>query len=463
LRQLVLAVGLLTLLVAVTATVSAATPPDLHGLLRTNQGQRLLYLWGSYYDMGFAHGYLLADDIMQLMRVYAFPPEWADPWVYEMARDFVQNVFQYPDDRFLDEAQGIYDGMLAAGIPAYVDVIDRDFDVWDLITFNGLNDIRAVFCTTLAGWNSTTAMDADLQGEIAVAHNTDFINEFAEAHLLIGEKSIIFSYAPDDPGVQRVVSVGNAGLLGSPAAMNESGAVALLNMGAAFGTVQEPDLDPRPQLVGWPTRAALSERDGTSDGLYTYDDYFRYFDGVYQFSSMMHQVAVARALREPPFAVLELANAGRAMRYPDDDPNVAPDAMIVLNWEDALAPERTPKAQELYDDSLRLVNDVYGRQLTLANLWDFLYQRQLDGLADATMQSMILLPESRRLGVAFTDQTAMAPEKEPVWYEFDDFFPEVDVDDDDDNDDDSDGPPAPDADDDESDGHESSDDDGGCF
>ncbi|MDP8222474.1 MAG: hypothetical protein P9L99_03875 [Candidatus Lernaella stagnicola] len=468
---------LLVLLIATSAFAAAGVhkAPTVHGVMWEHEGQRILHVWGSPYEMGFAHGYFLGDGIFELMSVYAFPPEGASPWLYELARMFIISTFEFEDADMLAEARGIFDGMIAGGVDPYADVLGRDMDAWDVITFNGLNDIKAAFCATIVAWETATAEDPELGGELVVAHNTDFIDETWEAPMLIAEHSIVISYAPDDPARQRFITIGNSGTLGPPVAFNESGVVAILNSGLALNEVPDRILDPKPQLAGWGARHAISAADVNGDEIYDISDFFAYLETEHLFTSLLEQAVGVRGAQDPPAAVLEISNILRTMRYPADDPNFYPDIFVILNWEDKLVPEREERHQERYDAAVELVNNTYQRRLSVENAWDFLNNMQAAIENTATMQSMIFLPERMQFGLALSDTDAFAPEKEPVWYDFEDLFPVMD-DDDDDNDDDNDVfiDDDDDDDDDSFDDVENSDDDaadddndgrahGGCF
>ncbi|MCZ7585254.1 MAG: hypothetical protein M5R36_19010 [Deltaproteobacteria bacterium] len=126
------------------------------------------------YDMGYAHGYYLAPDILRIMEVYAFPPEGKSPLIYELAKAWVMNTFEF-DDAMLNEARGIYDGMIATGMDDFVPVLGRPFDRDDILTLTGISDIGGLLCSTVAAWGPATADDPAIAGGVAVAHNTDYI------------------------------------------------------------------------------------------------------------------------------------------------------------------------------------------------------------------------------------------------------------------------------------------------
>ena len=449
-RAVLRAAGCLCLLLALFSLAAPAAAEPVHGKFWTDQGQQMLHVWGTPYEMGYAHGYFLGPQILELMAVYTFPPEGFGTWLYDMARSFIYNTFDFTDPEMMDEAHGMLDGMIAGGVEPYVDVLGRELDVLDLLTFNGLNDINALRCASLIGWDDATLEDPELAGQPAFVHNSDFGDETQEAPFLIAKRSLVISYTPGDPERQRFITIGNPGTLGAAVALNKSGVAVGLNLGMALNHNPDPDLDPKPTLEGWTSRQALSRRDADGDGVYTIEDYFLLLENTYQFGSTINHVIGPRGASDPPAAALEISNTARTMRYPADDPNLAPDMFMILNWEDVLVPERNQHNEERYQIAIDAILNTYQRNLTLANLWNFLYLMQVDNTGCKTMQSMVILPETMRFALAISDAESLAPSKEPVWHDFADLFPpyavspspaatwvDLNPDDDDDDDDDS--------------------------
>ncbi|NLH47172.1 MAG: hypothetical protein GX444_01065 [Myxococcales bacterium] len=422
-RAVLWAVGCLCLLFALFPPATPAAAESVHGKFWIDQGQQMLHVWGTPYEMGYAHGYFLGPQILELMSVYTFPPEGFGTWLYDLARSFICNTFDFTDPELMDEVRGMLDGMIAGGVESYVEVLGRELDVLDLLTFNGLNDINALRCASLIGWGDATLADPELNGQPAFVHNSDFGDETREAPFLIAQRSLVISYTPSDPERQRFLTIGNPGTLGAAVALNESGVAVGLNLGMALNHNPDPDLDPKPTLEGWTSRQALSRRDADGDGAYTIEDYFLLLENTYQFGSTINHVIGPRAASDPPAAALEISNTARSMRYPADDPNLAPDIFMILNWEDVLVPERNEHNEERYQIAIDAILNTYQRNLTLANLWDFLYLMQVDNTGCKTMQSMVILPETGRFALAISDVDSLAPSKEPVWHDFAELFP----------------------------------------
>jgi len=452
-----------SLILAVVILMVWALPAyAVNGILEIHDGQQVLHVWGTNYEMGYAHGYLLADQIMAMMRVYAFPPPDAGTALYEAARLFVLNNFAFEED-LTNEAQGLYDGMLDAGIPTYVDVLQRDFDVDDVLTYIGLADLNSLFCATVIGWNTTTVNDGTLNGLLAATHNTDYVRE-REDPWLAARCSVLLAMTPSDPNQQPFLSLTLAGMPGIIAGINEQGIGLYLNKGRVDVPYEELNLDPLPEPGPWLTRKALALRDFDGDEINTIEDVFAFFEEENHFSSSMYQVFGPTERSDPPAGVLEINNKERTVAYPDDDPTLT-DCMVTLNWEDKLSGVPTGNYAAIrYNHSRELINETYGGDLLLTNMWDFLHEMQLHIPLFPTMQSMILIPDLMRLAIAFSDETGTAPNHDPVWHDIEDLFltPAVDDDtapDDDVVDDDTDDDTTPDDDDDDDNDQADDDDD----
>ena len=101
----------LTLLLA---PLALAEPPQVSGKLETVDGLRGLTVWGSDYERGFAHGYLLASEITDFAgKVLVDPLVVASKEVYEQkVRTGVVGAFDF-DPRYEQELQGLLAGIIA--------------------------------------------------------------------------------------------------------------------------------------------------------------------------------------------------------------------------------------------------------------------------------------------------------------------------------------------------------------
>jgi hypothetical protein len=121
--------------------------------------------------------------------------------------------------------------------------------------------------------------------------------------------------------------------------------------------------------------------------------------------------------KDPPF-VLEANNAGTVRRYDFDDPDFPPSTLAATNHIRKL---KKPKFCLRYGKIRQNVNQWEG-QLTIDRLWQTGGDVAVDYFASITAQTLLYIPGQGLIGVAFSDEDTLAPEKEPVWVSLDDLF-----------------------------------------
>ena len=87
-------------LAAVTAGAAADddASPAVQGRFLKYSGLRVLEVWGGPADTGYAHGYLLADDVLKLFDEYLLGVLVEDPATYEHALlPMMRKTFVWPE------------------------------------------------------------------------------------------------------------------------------------------------------------------------------------------------------------------------------------------------------------------------------------------------------------------------------------------------------------------------------
>jgi hypothetical protein len=173
------------------------------------------------------------------------------------------------------------------------------------------------------------------------------------------------------------------------------------------------------------------------------EDLLAYYESVRQFASTLNQFFGPAGRSDPPVVALEINNATRTVRYPNDDPRLSPDLFLVLNWEDKLTPERDQRAAKRYWKNVFLLDYLFKREITIPRLWKSAkFNEQGVSSQGVTLHSMIFLPEQMKVAVSYWSDFDNVPAENHRWYEFDDFFfspdePDDDTVSDDDSDDDN--------------------------
>lgn len=174
----------LVLLIVVSWTPAQATAPETEttapAITRYEAGYRydqygwtFLHIEGEPYTRGYQHGYLLADQLAEVVRYNEGLSMWetGQDWQYfvdEAERQFVPRL----DEEYLEEIKGIADGAQAAG---------TEITWQQVLAWNGANDLEAWYplaeegnspagnghCSAFAATGTATA-----GGKIVIAHNS---------------------------------------------------------------------------------------------------------------------------------------------------------------------------------------------------------------------------------------------------------------------------------------------------
>ncbi len=126
---------LVVLTFAITAAMGslAEAPKDdarlKHGFRRPQQnGWTFVHLQGTPLEIGFQHGYLLAAEIEDALKVTIFEQTRDNKKDWQFFRDAAQNMmWPHIEQEYREELQGIADGANAHGVK---------LDVWDVVALN---------------------------------------------------------------------------------------------------------------------------------------------------------------------------------------------------------------------------------------------------------------------------------------------------------------------------------------
>lgn len=192
----------------------------VNGMLRQVGNQQVLNLWGSNYEMGYAHGYLMADRIRNLVDHYMIGEVVGgsvSAYNALLARDAAEFQWQQP---YLDEIRGMADGMAASGKSLYVSRLGRAIDSRDIRAIN-LQEEFYFGCSSFGVWGNATA-----NGETIVARNLDFYYDSQGDN---ANYQMIIAYEPT--GKTKFISFGWPGFVGVYSGMNERGVTVMANTG----------------------------------------------------------------------------------------------------------------------------------------------------------------------------------------------------------------------------------------
>jgi hypothetical protein len=301
-----------------SSRVPSVTGP-MNGKMIYREDQRAFLTWGTHYEMGFAVGYELAGDVMRLANELAIGNtqyHLLDPWQYEnIVLPFFLEKFFVPDE-LAEEAQGLYDGMVASGEDLTITALGREMTLNDVLCQTAVPELNSLFCSSVAGWGESTGNDTLLQGGYIIARNLDYP---CGLNCVLGETSLILAYRPSDPGEIPWVNVTPPGMIGCLSCMNEYGLGASMNVGnhPDTGAIAPNSLEP----IGWTLRKGVEDYDPDGDGLETVYDIVHGVIPSHCLSSWDIHLYSAYwdGQPYPPGAILEVNNLGDSLRTSEDN------------------------------------------------------------------------------------------------------------------------------------------------
>ena len=225
----------LTLLAIVLFSFAPVYGQDVNGDTLTIDGKLILKVWGTHYERGYAHGYLLGNQVKRVMDDYVVDYIFqGSSMLYNLGFMYYQGNFEV-DEKYRGEVEGIFDGIGDAGVSLYNAALGRDFTVDDGLMVNALGDLSGVLseymqgnyeCSTITSWGTSTQNDPQLNGGMVVTRNFDW-----DMHPALLSNHLITVNLPDEADEANWINFGFTGLIAPFSAVSEDGIAAFQNVG----------------------------------------------------------------------------------------------------------------------------------------------------------------------------------------------------------------------------------------
>jgi hypothetical protein len=207
------------------------------GVLKDVKGKKVLYLWGTPEERGYAQGYLVGPQIRDWIEYVCI--EYFAGSISYYKNDVmyhVANRYKWTAD---DDAENnaILKGMRDSGTNMWIPLLGRE------VTINDLRAIQAYgewWCSSVSVWGPGT-QNSELKGGLIHGRNMDGETDLRKVTV---NDALIFAIEPSDPNRKRRVCVDWPGFIGTYSGMNEDGLIGTSNAGDAEFNWEPTDFYP---------------------------------------------------------------------------------------------------------------------------------------------------------------------------------------------------------------------------
>ena len=333
-------------------------------------------VWGNHAERGYAQGYLLAEESVQLFEDYVINSMFMGSiYAYGQMRSFFETNFEV-DEEYMTEFAGMLDGIVAAGESIYFETLNREIDAVDIAMVNAVVDILVFArqqglevadpwgCATLSSWGDATIDDPLLQGDMIVTRHLDW-----NSAGILDDYALLLVCQPSETDEQAFISFTYPLFVTALSATNESGLTCFMDVGSDDSIVNNGPYQP----VLLRMRQAIEKIDYDGNGECDPQDMVSALS-----ESNVAAAAIITTVKdsETEPLIIEINNSGVSVRTQADNdllPAIIGDNLVATNHFRVLQP---PLYCSRYANLANAIEDNS----------DFSAQRQWDVLADEAGQ-----------------------------------------------------------------------------
>ncbi len=215
----------LLLLILLALIITPIKSQEINGeILSEDNNIKIIRVWGTHEERGYATGYLLADNILDLYENFIIP-SFGD--YMSLARMVISNPahFNIPQE-YQNEAMSMIEGIMDAGHEIEADYIDILLanSFLDVANIGMLNLNLKNGCSSLLSWGNATA-DTELNGKSVITRHMDW----NDMDVIIRNQAMVI-HLPDEEDEQPWLLIGFAGQISVLSGFNKSGLAVMQHM-----------------------------------------------------------------------------------------------------------------------------------------------------------------------------------------------------------------------------------------
>lgn len=375
----------------------------VQGKIEQIEGFRVLRVWGTPADMGYAHGFLLSDGIVSTLNETVSQVPVQQRRAYDAGTSALVPFIDVPERAML-ELKGMLRGIAAAqGKLPEIPALGRPITLDDLILRNAADMLRAFGCSGFSAWGEKT-------GALGVVTTRNF--DFPVPSIKTLDEQMILVRQPE--GRRQMMTITWPGYIGAFTGINDYGVCLFMHDGTG-GTIKLPTGKQTPLSL---VLADLLERSEPS-GVFL--DVGSTLTGVapYPFSYMV-RVVTPQVDGQKPTRVFRVDKTGLS-----ENPIGAFSCVTTNHY---ITPDDKPVEGAgpwtLY--RYKRLTETLATTVTQASAWAGLKAAASAHQQFPTLHSLVVYPDSRKLDLAFATgkdgQIAPAPMAAPKTLTFAQLF-----------------------------------------
>jgi hypothetical protein len=376
----------------------------LNGELCTVEGVRVLRIWGSPRERGFAHGWLLGSDIIKLLDGYIADGNISGgPQQYEASLHRVGAMMKI-EPRYREELRGLFEGIVAGlGDEATIPTLNRPIRYEDVVAINCIPDSTRMGCSSFAAWGVLTDKGQTLSGR-----NLDWHRIAA-----LRGSQVAIAFLPARDSERGWISITWPGFIGCLTGMNADGITASMHDVPTDPPSTSSGFTPRGLIL----REAIENANGGPETA------LGKVCGVLarRITCVGNNVPISMPFvnhKNPPSAVFEYdgnisKNHGYQKVVPISKGAFDKFYQVCTNH---FCKRGKPSACDRYQKILSRLRALgrEGKTLDVAGAWQILRSVACRGGPLETYHSVVFEPNARRLHVAFSSSSDTAQDCKPV-------------------------------------------------